>query len=61
VTIGRGAFSLRPGQAATVAVTLSASGRALARSAHGHLVAKLTIAETSPAPSATQSEHVRLL
>jgi subtilisin family serine protease len=61
VTIGRGTFSLRPGQAATVAVTLSASGRALAQTAHGHLVARLTIAETSPTPAATQSEHVRLL
>jgi subtilisin family serine protease len=61
LTIGRGTFSLRPGQEATVAVTLSASGRVLARSAHGHLIARLTIATTSPPPSATHFERVRLL
>jgi subtilisin family serine protease len=60
LTIGRGTFSLRPGQEATVAVTLSASGRMLARSARGHLIARLTIATTSPPPSATQFERVRL-
>ena len=61
LTIGRGTFTLRPGQQATVAVTLRASGRVLARSAHGHLIARLTIATTSPPPSATQFERVRLL
>ena len=61
LTIGRANFSLRPGQQATVSVTLSASGRALASSAHGHLIARLTIAITSPPPSATQFERVRLL
>ena len=60
LTIGRGTFSLRPGQDATVAVTLSSSGNALARTAHGHLVARLTIATTSPSPSAIQLESVRL-
>jgi subtilisin family serine protease len=61
LTIGRGAFSLRPGQEAIVAVTLSRSGRALARGAHGHLIARLTIAATAPTPSATQFQRVRLL
>jgi subtilisin family serine protease len=61
LTIGRGTFSLRPGQEATVSVTLSASGYALARSAHGHLLARLRIATTSPPPSAVQFERVRLL
>jgi subtilisin family serine protease len=61
LTIGRGTFSLRPGQEATVAVTLSASAPALARSAHRHLIARLTIATTSPPPSAVQFERVRLL
>jgi len=61
LTIGRGTFSLRPGQEATVGVALSASGRTLARTAHGHLIARLTIAGTSPAPPVTQFERVRLL
>jgi subtilisin family serine protease len=61
LTIGRGTFSLRPGQQATVVVTLSAPGRALASSARGHLIARLTIAIMSPPPSATEFERVRLL
>ena len=61
LTIGRGAFSLRPGQQATVAVRLSGTGRAFARAAHGHLIARLTIAGTSPTPRATQFKRVRLL
>jgi subtilisin family serine protease len=61
LTIGRASFSLRPGQQATLNVTLSRFGRALARSARGHLIARLTIAGRTPTPPATQFERVRLL
>jgi hypothetical protein len=47
-----------PGHEATVAVTLSASGRLLARSAHGHLIARLTIA-TSSYPSVGNAIRAR--
>jgi Carboxypeptidase regulatory-like domain len=59
-TIGTAAFSIPAGKMATVKLKLTAAGRILLRTAHGHLIASLTILKTSPGPSATQSKSVHL-
>ncbi|HEY2142041.1 MAG TPA: hypothetical protein VGG98_08275 [Solirubrobacteraceae bacterium] len=60
-TIGTAAFSISPGNTATVRLKLNAVGRSLLGMAHGHLSASLTVLKSSPAPSQTHTDSVRLV
>lgn len=60
-TIGTGGFSIPAGATATVKLTLNARGRALLKADHGRLNATLTILKSSPVPTQTHSEGVRLV
>jgi hypothetical protein len=60
-TIGTASFSIPAGKTATVDVTLDGAGRALLSAAHRRLSATLTVLKSSPAPSRTRSESVRLV
>lgn len=61
ITIGTAIFSTAAGVTAAVEFELNARGRALLRADHGRLNARLTILKTSPAPSQTHTEKVRLV
>lgn len=53
--------ALMAGQTATVTVKLDAAGRGLLGAAHGRLAARLTIAQSAPAPARTLTKSVHLL
>jgi hypothetical protein len=57
--IGTAGFSISAGTTATVRLVLDAAGKALLRSAHGHINATLTILQSGP--SQTHNETVRLV
>lgn len=54
-------FSLAPDKSAAVELELNAAGRTLLEADHGRLNATLTILQSSPAPSHTQTENVQLV
>jgi hypothetical protein len=58
--IGAASFLIAAGKMATVRIKLDATGRALLRTAHGHLGARLTIHQSVPMSHA-QTRTVRLL
>ncbi len=60
-TIGTATFSIPTGKTATIELDLNAAGRALLGADHGRLSASLTILKSSPAPSQTHAENVRLV
>jgi len=60
-TIATGSFSVPAGKAATIELKPSAAGRALLRATHGRLIARLTVLKSSPVPSQTHTESVRLV
>lgn len=60
-TIGTAGFSIPAGKATTIELELNATGRALLKADHGRLSASLTILKSSPAPSQTHIESVRLV
>ncbi len=60
-TIGTVTFLIPAGKTELVKMKLTANGRMLLSSAHGHLVASLAILKSSPAPAATQTESVHLV
>jgi hypothetical protein len=60
-TIGTATFSIPAGKTATIRLKLNAAGRALLGAHHGRLSASLTILKSSPAPSQTHTESVRLV
>lgn len=53
-------FAIAPKTSATIKLELDATGHALLKAAHGHLRATLITLETSPAPSHTKTQSVRL-
>jgi hypothetical protein len=59
-TIGTAAFSIPAGKTAAVTLVLNAAGRALLKTAHGHLGATLTILKSSPSPMQTTNDTVQL-
>ena len=59
-TIGAASFSIPAGNTKLVKVKLNGSGRALLRTAHGHLSAAIKIAKSSPTPSKTETQSVHL-
>jgi hypothetical protein len=59
--IGTADFFIPAGKTATIKLTLNANGRALLDEDHGRLDATLTILKSSPSPSQTRSERVRLM
>jgi hypothetical protein len=60
-TIGSARFSISAGKTAVVKLTLNAIGRALLKADHGRLSTNLTILESSPASSQTQTVTVQLV
>jgi hypothetical protein len=58
VTIGSGSFSIAAGNTAGVAIDLNSAGRALLKTGHGRLTARLEIEETS---GETQARTVHLI
>lgn len=60
-TIGTATFSIPPGKAATIEITLKAGVRALLAIDHGRLNASLTVLKSSPAPSQTRTEKVQIV
>lgn len=60
-TIATGSFAVPAGKAVTIELKPSAAGRALLRATHGRLIARLTVLKSSPAPSQTDTESVRLV
>jgi hypothetical protein len=60
-TIGTATFSVATGQTEAIKLTLNGTGRDLLSAAHGQLGATLTILKSSPSPSKTQTENVRLV
>jgi Subtilase family len=60
-TIGTASFSIPAGKTATVKLTLNAGGRVLLSTDHGRMSASLAIVKSSPAPSQTLTEGVRLV
>jgi hypothetical protein len=60
-TIGTAAFSIPAGKTVTIQLKLNAAGRSLLGAGHGRLGAKLTILKSSPAPSQTHTQSVRLM
>ena len=60
-TIGTATFSIPTGRTVNVELRLDAAGRALLDAPHGRLSATLTILKSSPAPSQTHAENVRLV
>ena len=60
-TIGTATFSILTGKTVNVELGLDAAGRALLGADHGRLSATLTVLKSSPAPSQTHSEGVRLV
>jgi hypothetical protein len=60
-TIGTATFSIPPGKTTTIDVKLNAVGRALLDADHGRLSAILTVLKSTPAPSQTHTENVRLV
>lgn len=60
LTIASAGFSIAAGTTATVQIKLSASGRALLSAEHGHLSARLTIAQSVPTPARSQTKSVYL-
>ncbi len=61
ITIGTAGFSIAAGKTGAVKVKLDAAGRGLLSAAHGHLSARLTMAQSVPAPAHTQTKSVHLL
>ena len=61
MTIGTATFSILTGRTVNVELRLDAAGRALLGADHGRLSATLTVLKSSPAPSQTHSENVRLV
>ncbi len=61
VSIGSAGFTLVAQRAAVVKVKLNATGRALLRSAHGHIACRLTITQLKPAPTREKKLTARLL
>jgi streptogramin lyase len=59
--IGAASFSIPAGETKLIRIKLQATGRALLRTAHGHLGALLKIAKASPIPAKTEIQSVRLL
>jgi hypothetical protein len=59
--IGTADFSIPAGKTATIKLTLNANGRALLNEERGRLGATLMILTSSPSPSQTRSESVRLM
>jgi streptogramin lyase len=59
-TIGAASFSVPAGETKLIRIKLQGTGRALLRTAHGHLGAGLKIAKASPSPSKTETQSVRL-
>jgi hypothetical protein len=59
-TIGTATFSIAASKTATVKLELNGAGRALLGADHGRLSATLTILKSSPAPSQTHTDSVRL-
>jgi hypothetical protein len=60
-TIGTASFSILAGKTAAIRLTLNAGWRALLSADHGRLNATLTVLKSSPSPSQTHSEGVRLV
>jgi hypothetical protein len=60
-TIETATFSIPADETATIKPTLSSTGKALLKAAHGHLSATLTILKASPSPSATLTKTVNLV
>lgn len=58
--IGTAGFSIAPGTTQAVKLKLNGTGRALLGAAHGHLSATLTILKSSPSPSASAAQSIRL-
>lgn len=61
VRIGTARLSISGDEGRTVKLALDAAGRALLNADHGHMRASLTVLKSSPAPSETQIESVRLV
>jgi hypothetical protein len=59
--IGTAGFSIAADTTVSVRLKLNATGRALLGADHGHLGARLTIAQSAPAPAHTQTKSVDLL
>jgi sugar lactone lactonase YvrE len=59
-TIGTASFSVPAGATKLIRIKLQGTGRALLRTAHGHLSATLKIAKASPLPGKTGTQSVRL-
>jgi hypothetical protein len=60
-TIGTATVSIPAGKPATIELELNADGRTLLNLDHGRLSASLTLLKSSPAPSQTHIESVRLV
>jgi hypothetical protein len=60
-TIGTVTFSIQAGKTTATKVELSPAGRALLGTDHGRLTVKLTIFKSSPGPTQTHIENVRLV
>jgi hypothetical protein len=59
--IGGATFSIPPGKATTIKLTLNALGKTLLSAGHGHLGATLRILMSSPAPAKTRTTDVHLV
>lgn len=60
-TIGTATFSIPAGETATVKLALNSTGRSLLSADHGQLNATLTVLKSSPVPSQTHIENVRIV
>jgi trypsin len=61
ITIAAASFSIAPEATETVKVRLAGSGLALLSSDHGRLNSRLTILQSVPTPTRTQTENVHLV
>jgi len=59
-TIGTASFSVAAGKTVTIKLTLNSTGKALLKSAHGHLSVTLTILKSSPSPTQTNTDSIHL-
>jgi hypothetical protein len=59
-TIAIAAFAIPAGKASTVRIKLNAAGRSLLAAQHGRLTVTLTILQSSPGPSHTRTQTIRL-
>jgi thermitase len=59
-TIGIATFSITSGKTVTVTIALNVTGRALWRAAQGHLIASLTLFQSSPPPTRSHTQSVVL-